>query len=356
MINMRVAVLLAGLLIGATTIAAAQTAPWRIVTGSERGTYIQVARDLSQHVAGPARIKLEALPSKGSTENVQRLRFEPGVRLALVQSDVYQAFLDQAHAGNADAMRLIKPLKVVLPLYDEEVYFVTRADSPLTFVHEIKDKKINIGPIGSGTALTATTVYRLMFGAAIDENNATFLSNEEALLKLATDKSIDVAIIVAGQPAKLFSELKPESRQYIKLLRLEERAPETQAALAAYFPATVRASSYPNWLEADVRTLTTKAFLVTYDFRSSASQEQLTKFARSLCQNFASLRSEGHAKWKEVELSLPPLGKGWSYYEPTERELRSCRPSGTEAAAVASAGARLPSCPQEKVVLGLCRP
>ena len=42
-------------------------------------------------------------PPAGSAENVQRLRYEPGVKLALVQSDVYQAFLDQAAAGNAQA-------------------------------------------------------------------------------------------------------------------------------------------------------------------------------------------------------------------------------------------------------------
>jgi uncharacterized protein len=328
----------------------------RIVTGSERGTYVQIGRDLALRVAEPAGITLEVLPSKGSSENIQRLRTEPGVRLALVQSDVYQAFHDQAQAGNAEAMRLIKPLKVVLPLYDEEIYFVTRADSPLNFLHEIKDKKINVGPIGSGTALSATTVYRLMFGAAMPEKNMTFLSNEDALLKLATDASIDVAIVVAGQPAKLFADLKPESRQYIKLLGLNEQASESQNALATYFPATVRASSYPTWLAADVPTLTTKALLVTYDYRFGATQEMLTQFARSMCRHFGNLQTDGHAKWQEVKLALPPLGKGWSYYAPTERELLRCKPSVSEMAVSAAGGARPAACAQEKQVLGLCKP
>ena len=76
---------------------------YKIVTASERGTYIQIGRNLAEFVAPSADIELDALPSAGSAENVKRLRFEPGVKFALVQSDVYQAFLDQAANGNPDA-------------------------------------------------------------------------------------------------------------------------------------------------------------------------------------------------------------------------------------------------------------
>src|SRR5688572_2815720 len=120
-------------------------AEFKIVTASERGTYIQIGRDLATHVAPAANINLEVLPSAGSAENVQRLRYEPGVKFAMVQSDVYQAFLDQAAAGNADAGAMIRPLRVIMPLYNEEIYFIARADSTLNYVHEIKDAKINAG-------------------------------------------------------------------------------------------------------------------------------------------------------------------------------------------------------------------
>lgn len=328
-----------------------------VVTGSERGTYLQIGRDLSRLVAGPAGLQLGVLPSKGSAENVRRLRTEPGVRLALVQSDVVQAFMDEAEAGNAEAADLVKPLRVILPLYNEEIYFITRADSPLTHVHEIKDKRINVGPVGSGTALSATTLYRQMFGAAISARNASFLSNEDALLKLATDRSIDVAVIVAGQPAKLFADMTPQARQYIKLLKLDPQAPESQAVTATYTASAIRAASYPHWLQQDVPTLTTRALLVTYNFQTPAAREMLTRFADSLCSNFAQLRAEGHAKWQEVQLSQPPLGKGWSYYGPTVRTLATCNTAlGKTPVRAAAAAMAAPACPQSRQVLGLCRP
>src|SRR5262245_63056971 len=145
---------------GAFALAAAEL---KIVTASTRGTYIQIGRDLASIVAPSADIELEVLPSAGSAENVHRLRYEPGVKFALVQSDVYQAFINQGAAGNAEAAAIIKPLRLIMPLYNEEIYFIARADSPLNFVHEIKDAKINVGPLKSGTAMSATTIYRMMF-------------------------------------------------------------------------------------------------------------------------------------------------------------------------------------------------
>ena len=97
---------------------------YKIVTASERGTYIVLGRDLATYVAGDAGIELESLPSAGSSENVFRLRYEPGVKLALVQSDVFQAFLDQAAAGNKEAGTIIRPLRLIMPLYNEKIHFV----------------------------------------------------------------------------------------------------------------------------------------------------------------------------------------------------------------------------------------
>jgi hypothetical protein len=336
---------------------ASANADFKIVTASERGTYIQIGRDLSNFVAPSANITLDVLPSKGSAENVQRLRYEPGVKLALVQSDVYQAFLDQAAAGSSQAGRLIRPLRAVMPLYNEEIYFVARADSPLTYIHEIRDRKLAIGPVGSGTALSATTLYRLMFGKALPEANAVYVSNEDALVRLTTDKSIDVAVIVAGQPAKLFADMKPEARQYIKLLRLDDRAPESARALQTYYPAKIHKSSYPNWVTEEVPTLAVKAFLVTYDFDTAhGTASYLAAFARSLCSNFDLLQEQGHAKWKEVKLELPALGKGWSYYPPMEKALRSCiahRGHTAPRSTPVPAAENVP-CTQQQKVLGLC--
>lgn len=328
--------------------AAAAAIQYKIVTASERGTYIQIGRDLARFVAPEADIDLEVLPSAGSAENVRRLRFEPGVKFAIVQSDVYQAYLDEAAAGSPEAGNLIRPLRVIMPLYAEEIYFITRADSPLEFVHQIENQRINVGAIGSGTALTTTTLYRAMFGAPIPEDKATFLSNEDALVKLITERSIDVVAVVAGQPAKLLTDMKPESKQYIKLLKFDRDHMTSAGALKTYFYVTVRAASYPNLLSEDIPGLAVKAFLVTYDFNMKGTQTYLARFARSLCNAFPTLHSRGHPKWREVDLALPALGRGWAYYAPMEKELRSCVAARTARAKPAR------TCTMQERILGLC--
>ena len=338
--------------LGQTQAAPAAAGPrtqYKIVTASERGTYIQIGRDIAKFVAPAASIDMQVLPSAGSAENVERLRFEPDVKFAMVQSDVYQAFLDLAAGGNADARTMIKPLRVIMPLYNEEIYFIARSDSPLNFVHEIKDAKINVGPLRSGTAMSATTIYRQMYGGAIQEGKVSYLSNEDALVKLIGDKTIDVVVVVAGQPAKLLVDMKPEARQLIKLLKFDPNDSAGKAALKTYFPATVRATSYPNLLTGDIPAVAVKAFLVTYDYKLASTVGHLTDFARSLCQNFPQLQAQGHPKWRDVDLQLPELGRGWSYYPLTERVLRNCAADSASKARSAAA------CTQQERILGLCK-
>ena len=328
----------------------ADAVDFKIVTASTRGTYIQIGRDIASFVAPAADIELEVLPSAGSAENVRRLRYEPGVKFAIVQSDVYQAFLDQAASGNTEAGKLIRPLRVILPLYNEEIYFLVRSDSEMQFVHDIANARISVGELGSGTALTTTTLFRLMFDRPIPDSNATFLANEEALVKLIGDKTVDVVAVIAGQPAKLLVDMRPEARQLIRLLKFDRSHPTSQAALKTYFAATVSASNYPNLLTEDLPALAVKAVLVTYDFQLRHTRDSLASLARSLCQNFPVLQEKGHPKWKEVELGLPNLGQGWFYYPATTRELTSCVASRASAARAKPAR----SCSQHERVLGLC--
>lgn len=324
-------------------------AAFKIVTADVRGTYHAIAGDLAKFVAPAADIELEPVPSSGSAENIKLLRFEPFVKFAIVQADVYQAFVDRAGQNNAEAARIIRPLRVILPLYNTEIHYVARADSELNYLHDLKDAKINGGLVGSGAAFITHTLYKMMFKSAIPEANASYLPNAEALVKLITDKSVDVAVVAAGQPAPIIANMKPEAQKYIKLLKFDPAHPASKQALSIYAPATVRARSYPNLLNEDFTTISVGAFLVTYDYNTQGTVEYLTRFARSLCQNFSTLQDKGHPKWREVQLALPALNDGWSYYGPTAKEIRSCL-AGQKAPVKAAK-----PCAAEEKILGFCR-
>ena len=330
----------------------AQAVPYKIVTADQRGTYYAIGQDLAKLVAPQAGIELEVMPTSGSAENIKLLRHEPGVKLAIVQADVYQAFVDRASGANKEAARIIRPLRVILPLYNTEIHYLARADSDLNYIHDLKDAKINGGLVGSGAAFITHTLYRMMFNGAIPEASASYLPNNEALVKLIGDKSIDVAVVAAGQPAPLIANMKPEAQKFIKLLKFDPKHPSSKQPMSIYSPATVRASSYPNLIKDDFTTISVGAFLVTYDYSLQGTVEHLTKFARALCQQFPALQDKGHAKWKDVELALPPLNDGWTYYGPTAKELRACRASQQQQQAKVAKPAK--ACSAEEKILGLC--
>jgi len=327
---------------------AVAAADYKIVTANEKGTYFAIGVDLAKYVAPEATIKLEVLPTAGSAANVKHLRYDPGVKFAIVQADVYQAFLDRAAGGNKEASTIIRPLRVILPLYNTEIHYIVRADSPLNYLHDIRNAKINGGLLGSGAALITHTLYRMMFDAPIPEANDSFLSNEEALVKLIGDKTVDLVVVAAGQPAPLIANMKPEAQKFIKLLKFDPAHPSSKLPLTVYSHSVVSVSSYPNLLKEDFTTVSVGAFLVTYDYNLAFTVGHLIRFARSLCQNFPTLQAQGHPKWREVSLSLPTLGPGWIYYPPTTREIRACL-AKTKTPAKSSR-----KCSAEERILGFC--
>jgi uncharacterized protein len=329
MVKMLVACVLAVFSCAATAAGAVAVAPetQRITSGSENGTYFWLASDLVKYVAKSSGLKLEVQTSSGSIQNVQRMFEDNKTLFGFVQSDVYQAYLDQAERRNPQAIRWIMPLRVVLPVHEEEVYFVVRADSPLQSLREIRNKRINIGSLNSGSAFTASSLYQLIFGASIADaasGTITTYTHEEALTKMVTDQSIDVAVIVGGQPAPLFVGMEPSVEKNFKLLKLDERDAGVQAAMKTYATGVIKAGSYPQWIKQDLAAFTVRTFLVTRDSERQQTQTNLAAFAKSLCNNLAILRREGHPKWRQVSLQLPPLGRGLRYHPMIEYELGQC--------------------------------
>jgi hypothetical protein len=143
--------------------------------------------------------------------------------------------------------------------------------------------------------------------------------------------------------------MRPEAQKLIKFLKFDPNHPSSKLPLTTYTYSTVRTSSYPQLLTEDFTTIAVGAFLVTYDYNMQYTVAALARFGRSLCQNFSKLQAEGHPKWREVDLTLPELTPGWTYYQTTTREIRSCVAGKTKARAKPAR-----ACSPEERILGLC--
>lgn len=319
-----------------------------IVTGNPNLTYFKIGKDLSERVAVDAGVPLIPIEGNGSQDNVRRMRYQPGVKFAIVQSDVLQFYRNQAESGNAEARELISPLRVIQALYSEEVHILAAVPEGnptggLHYVHELAGKRIAVGPLGSGSAMTAILAYRLLFGQNPADNQLYFSPVEEALNALAKHE-VDAFFQVAGQPVSRFSPPKAgnpgipaEGRKYIRMLALDPNHPSTAKLLQGpYYTATIKAENYP-WLEGDVSSFAVKAFLISQKYTNQTTRNAVTAFTRSLCRNVGQLQQNAHPKWKQVSISKGALPGGWEYSEDALRALNSpectgatvSRPSGT---------------------------
>ena len=219
---------------------------------------------------------------------------------------------DELLAANAVRGAFKPSFEVVAPLYTEEIQVVARADSPLQFIHQIADARINAGPADSGRALTANALYASMFGKPMPQAPGSSLDAQAALRRLVAGDGVDVVLLVGPQPAPWLAGLPAASRRALKLLRFDADSPAGARALQTYLPATLHTNgdlggAAPNH---STPTLASLAFLVTTGKLDPAERETIDRFARSFCRSLPTLRREGDGKWRDVQPGLR-LDTGW---------------------------------------------
>jgi uncharacterized protein len=288
-------VVFASCLYGLGLGAAGPAAPMNIMTGGPNGTYIQIGRDVGKLVAEFG-VELEAQPSAGSMENVEAVYKRPNTQLGIVQSDVLD-FID-AFSDDPELKRVASKIKMVFPLYNEEVHALARKG--ITSLADLNGKRIVLGPENSGTFLTATY---LLAAANVWPGEELFLSPEEAVQAMREGRA-DAMFYVAGQPAKLFAE-EVTAEDAFHLLPLAEGA-----VLDFYPTSTIPAGTYP-WQAEAVETVAVKAVLMTYDWTATNAYMRgacanVGKLARIIKDNVEWLRREGngHPKWRQVDLDF----------------------------------------------------
>jgi len=251
---------------------------YQIATGSTSGTYYKIGSDLAKYVAPEACINLEVIPTKGSVDNVYMLRDRkyPKVKFAIVQNDVLQELEKNAKNGDKRARDLVRNLRVIKPLYNEEIHIISRADSNINNFADLKGKRLSIGPMGSGTAMTSVLMYQELFGN--EPKHTRFESFDNGLSSLS-DGKVDAVIKVIGQPFKRLANLSQNVSQFIKLVEYDENSNRHNPA-KSYYIATIKKDSY-KWIDRDIKTLSTKSYLITFNYKKE-DKARIKEFIKAL--------------------------------------------------------------------------
>lgn len=267
---------------------AADNEPIGLTAGSSTGTYIKIARDIAK--AAGDRMNVQVSPG-GSLKNIDRIRNEADFQFAIVQYDalVYKALLDPA---------LRNMIRVIFPLYNEEIHILVRRDAGIDSLQDLEGKRVNIGPEDTGPWITGSIIRALEEMSWQDYN----LLPQDALLALLKD-DIDAMIYTVGQPWGLAQEMDEEAASKIKLLDYESEE------LDPYFSRSIiPGGTYPGQ-ENDVGLHATKAILVTYNYDAGADRperfgvyyDRIYDLVGAIVEKLPDLRENAHPKWQEID-------------------------------------------------------
>jgi TRAP transporter TAXI family solute receptor len=276
-----------------TSVPAAQAKENILFGGASiTGVYYQVALQLSnimnKHMGD--KYNYVGRPTGGSVFNINALErnaFDFGV----AQSDRNW----QGYNGSADwEGKPVKSLRSVFSMHPETVLLVTRKDTGIKKVEDIKGKRINIGNPGSGQRGNAMDVLKI-YGINPDKDiQAESLQQPEASRALV-DRKIDAFFFTVGNPSASIEE--PAQSVDIEIIPINSSAiKEFVKKHPYYIMTTIPAKTYRG-MERDVETYAVTATVVTSD---AVSEQAVYDLTRTVFENLKEVQNS-HAAFRNLK-------------------------------------------------------
>ncbi|MEA5512223.1 TAXI family TRAP transporter solute-binding subunit [Crocosphaera sp. UHCC 0190] len=268
----------------------AQTPPLEIniVTGNEAGEYYSVAKDIEK-LALTKNLDIDIIPTKGALQNIDNVFYYQSIPLGITQGDIL-AFLNTFANKDEEARRQAESIRVVMPLYQEQVHIITRQD--IKSVKELTGKRVSIGESGSGTSTTAAT---LLHQLNINPKKLETFDIKRGIDALR-EKEIDALFYVVGMPAKVLQEqIFTDDNFHILPLTLPPQ-PNDDFLSKIYSKAVVPGNTYP-WQKEAVETLSVQSFLFSV---AEENCDHVTPVAKLIIENLSWLQENGDPIWKQI--------------------------------------------------------
>lgn len=241
-----------------------ENAELRLGTGNPGGIYYAYGTMLRELDDCGLNVK----KTEGSRANM-RLMSEGFLDLAIVQSDVlYEAVSGTgAFEGNP-----VNNVRAVAGLYYEYFQIVTRSDSGIVAIADLKGRKISVGEEGSGVAKNAEYLL-LSAGIPYSSVETVNMSYAESAAALESGE-IDAFFAILGAPATVITELAQNSD--IAFIPLDERTVAAMTELySGYYAAAIPAGTYAGQSD-EIPTVGVKAVLTANSRVSSESVRAVT--------------------------------------------------------------------------------
>lgn len=292
-----------------------------IITGGIEGTSLRMVNDLSIALNEGPNMRIVPMVGESSIRNVSDLTYLKGVDVALVQSDVL------SHLKRTKRMPGIEDqLQYVAKLHSEEFHVLSRMK--FMCLADLTGRKVNFGPAGSGSALTAQAVFE----ASKVQVDPQYLDQATATEKLRKGE-LDATVFVGGKPSFAFNAIR--YLDGVHFLDVEF----VEGLQRDYLPAIMTHDDYPDLIATSetVSTIAVSAVMVVAKTPpKSERSRKLERFVDRFFAKFEQFRERPyHPKWQEVTLAAPVAG--WIRFPAAQQWLKD----HPESVAARSSGAQI---------------
>jgi TRAP-type uncharacterized transport system substrate-binding protein len=262
------------------------------------GTYMRFADELGKVLDDGDNLRILPIVSYGAASNLDDLLYLRGVDIAVTQSDVFEYFRTERKTSN-----LQNRVHYILRLPIAELHVLAKTD--IRSLEDLRGKKVNFGPAGSGSSLTGTIVFQRL-GVQVEQ---VLIDQQSALQKL---QSGDIAALVRviGKPVDFFTRIPPNSGLHLVPISF------TKTFADYYTLGEFETKDYPSLVAEGqkVDTIAVPAVLAVFNWwKGSDRYRRIERFVERLFTKWDQfLVPPRHPKWRDVNLGATV--PGWTRY------------------------------------------
>jgi TRAP transporter TAXI family solute receptor len=280
----------------ATGAVAQQRMFFGIATGGTGGTYYPLGGMLAQLISNKAVVDgkkvIATAEAAGASVANAKLLGNKEIESAFVAADI----LDAAYHGTGQFKDApIKNLRALGALYPETVQLITRGDSGINSVKDLKGKSISSGSPGSGQYQLLTDLLKV-YGMSRTDIKEDLSSFTQAVDKIK-DGNLDATLITAGVPTAAVTDFAQSHS--LKVIPLA--GPEI-AALQKQQPFYANVQLPANTYKGQTAAVDTLAVMAVWTSHDGVPDDVAYAVTKALYENTA-IMGQVHVQGKNISLS-----------------------------------------------------
>jgi TRAP transporter TAXI family solute receptor len=297
----------------AVRVSTGQNTTVSLIGGGPGSTDTRIAADIAEVLDDGDRLRVLPMLGRGSIQNIADLIYLKGVDVAIVHADALTQTMQRGSIPREASVQYIAKL------FQEEIHVLARRE--IATLNDLNGRIVSIGPMGSGTELTASAVLEM---AHITPN----IMHESQSLALDRLRRGEIAamFVVGGKPVPTLQAIEPGTGLHFLPIPLNAQLIDT------YLPTSLDHQRYPNLVPPGppVDTLAVSSILVTLSASADSQRaKRVNRFVDTLFERFDQFAQPGfHPKWQEVNLSAQV--QGWTRYPEAQNFLKKDQPAETD--------------------------